>query len=88
MPPTTMLPRRSLIRQIADVVAGLARSVTATVAGTPDNDPANDDVGRNNRASDNAAEDEDDYKAAKCIVGSIRTYCRNCRRYHHKLVSL
>ena len=30
-------PRRNLIRRIADAVADLARSVTAAVAGTPDN---------------------------------------------------
>ena len=87
MLPTMAWPRRSLIRQIADAVAGLSRSATAAVAGTPENVPTND-VDRNNSASHNAAEDEDDYDVAKCVVGSIRTYCWNCRRYHHAHVSL
>ena len=86
-PPTTKLPRRSFIRQIADTVAGLARSVTAAVAGTQDNVPANDVI-RNNSTSDNTAGDEDDYDVAKCVLGFIRTYCRSCRRYHHALVPL
>ena len=90
MPPPTVpptLPSRSLIRRFADAVAGLVRSVTATVAGTPDNVLVND-VGCNIGASDNAAKDEDAYDPAKCEVGSIRTYCRNCRRYHYVLISL
>ena len=77
----------NLIRQIADAVAGLARSVTATFAGTPDNIPVNN-VGRTNRDSNHTAEDEYKYDARKWVVGSERTYCRNCRRYHHALVSL
>ena len=85
--PTTTLPRRNLIRRIADAVAGLARSVTAAVAGTPDNIPVNN-IGRTNRDSDNAAEDEYEYHVRKCVVGSERAYCRNCRRYHHALVTL
>ena len=38
----------------------------------------------------NAAVDanKDEYDAGKCTVGSIRTYCRNCRRYHCALVPL
>ena len=88
MSPTTTSPRRSLIRQIADAVVGLVRSVTATVARSRDNVHANDDVRRNNHTSDNAAGDKDDYDLAKCVVGSIRTYCQNCRRHHYALVSL
>ena len=56
MMPTTTLPRRNLIRRIADAVAGLARSVTAAVAGTPDNVPINN-VSRTNRDSDNTAKE-------------------------------
>ena len=90
MPPPTvppMLLRRSLIRQFADAVVRLAGSVTTPVAGTLDNVTSNN-VGHSNRVSNNAAGDEDDYDAAKCVVGSNRTYCRNCRRYLHALVPL
>ena len=79
--------RTNLIRRIADAVASLARSVTAAVAGSPDNIPVNN-VGHTNRNSDNAAKEEYEYDGRKCVVGSERTYCRNCRRYHHALVSL
>ena len=58
-PPTTMLPRRSLIGRIADVVSGLARSVTGAVVRSPGIVPANN-TDRTYRMSDNAAEDEDD----------------------------
>ena len=84
MPPTTTLPRRSLIGRIFDAVAGLARSVTA-VARTPGN-------GRTTNAAFDANEGlaakENQYDAGKCVVGSIRTYCRNCQRYHRALVPL
>ena len=80
-------PRRNLIRRIADAVASLARSVTAAVAGTPDNILVNN-VSRTNRDSDNAAENKFEYDVRKCVVGSERAYCRNCRRYHHALVAL
>ena len=30
--------------------------------------------------------EDDDFDEAKCVVGAGRTYCRNCRRYHHALV--
>ena len=84
-PPTMTSPRRSLIRQIADAVADLVRLVTAAVTRSPDNVPTNN-VGRTNHVSNHAAEDEFKYDARKCVVGSDRTYCRNCRRYHHALV--
>ena len=80
-------PRTNLIRRIADAVAGLVRSVTATIAGTPDNVLANN-IGRTSRDSDNATEDKFEYNVRKCMVGSKRAYCRNCRRYHHALVAL
>ena len=76
-------PRRNVIRRIVDVVADLARSVTAAVSGTPDVPVANN-IGRTNHVT----EDEFVYDARKCVVGSERTYCRNCRRYHHALLTL
>ena len=30
--------------------------------------------------------EDDDFDEAKCVVGAGRTYCHNCRRYHHALV--
>ena len=82
-PPTVppMLPRRSLIRRFADAVADLARTVTTAFNRSADNVPANH-VDRTNHFT----EDEDEYDAVKCVVGSDGTYCRNCRRYHHALV--
>ena len=80
-------PRTNLIRRIADAVAGLARSVTAAVAGTPDNIPINN-IGLANRDSKNTAEDKYEYDVRKCVVGSEQAYCRNCRRYQHALVAL
>ena len=80
-------PRRNLIRRIADAVAGLARSVTATVARTPDKILVNN-VSRTNCDSDNATENKFEYDVRKCVVGSERAYCRNCSRYHHALVAL
>ena len=78
---------RNLIRRIADAVASLARSVTAAVAGAPDNVLINN-IGRTNHDSDNATENKFEYDVRKCVVGSERAYCRNCRRYHHALVAL
>ena len=75
--------RRNVIRRIVDAVAGLARSVTAAVSGTPDV-PVTNNVGCTNHIT----EDEFLYDARKCMVGSERTYCRNCRRYHDALVTL
>ena len=45
----------------------------------------NFDIGPANEADD-AKDDDDDFDEAKCVVGAGRTYCRNCRRYHHALV--
>ena len=80
-------PRRNLIRRIADAVVGLARSVTAVVARTPDNVLINN-VNHTNHDSDNAAENKFEYDVRKCVVGSERAYCWNCRRYHHALLAL
>ena len=63
-------PRTNLIRRIADAVAGLARSVTAAIAGTPDNFPINN-VGCTNRDSDNAAEDKYRVRCEK-VRGGLR----------------
>ena len=93
MPLTTAAPtsprrRRSLIGRFVDAVADSARLVTATVAGNPGNSPANI-VGCDSCAFVNAARDnEDDYDTGKCAVGSIQTYCQNCRRYHRALVPI
>ena len=87
LPPTVpwTLSRRSLIRRFADAVADLARTVTTAFSRSPDNIPANN-VDCTNSVSNHVTKDEDEYDAAKCVVGSDRTYCRNCRRYHHALV--
>ena len=77
VPPT--LPRRSLIGRFADTVVDLARTVTAAFSRSSGYVPANN-------ISNRVTEDEYKYDAAKCVVSSVRTYCRNCQRYHHALV--
>ena len=87
MPPTMKSRRRNLIRQIADAVVDLARSVTAAISGSSDNILTNS-VNRTNRVSNHTTEDEFKYDARKCVVGSERTYCLNCRRYHHARMNM
>ena len=63
-----------------DVRSAAGNRATRSTAGNCDARSA-----ASNRAARSAA-GNDDYDAAKCVVGSCRTYCRNCRRYHHALV--
>ena len=57
----------------------------ANKAEAKDDDDDDFDIGPANEADD-AKDDDDDFDEAKCVVGAGRTYCRNCRRYHHALV--
>ena len=85
MPPT--LPRRSLIGRFADAVVELARTVTAAFSRSSGYVPPNNTTSpQPNRIPNGATQDEYKYDAAKCVVSSVRTYCRNCQRYHHALV--
>ena len=85
VPPT--LPRRSLIGRFADAVVDLARTVTAAFSRSSGYVPANNTASpQPNCISNRVTQDEYKYDAAKCVVSSVRTYCRNCQRYHHALV--
>ena len=87
---------RTAAASVADFVAGRPDVIPADVIFPADVIPADViptdvtptdvipvDVSPANEAD--IAED-DDFDEAKCVVGAGRTYCRNCRRYHHALV--
>ena len=93
---------RRFARGLIEMIRTAAASVAGSVTGRPDVipadviGPANEaetkddidddfDIGPANEADD-AKDDDDDFDEAKCVVGANRTYCRNCRRYHHALV--
>ncbi len=81
---------RTAAASVADFVAGrpdviptdvIPANVIPTDVSPADVIPA--DVSPANEAD---VSEDDDFDEAKCVVGAGRTYCRNCRRYHHALV--
>ena len=85
-PPRLLLTRsQGWLRRFGMAVVELFRSAAASIAGCLDVIPV-DIIGPANRRTDTSDEDDNNFDEAKCVVGASRTYCRNCRRYHHALV--